>query len=512
MSFSGRAKIISNTLMLYIRMLLILLVSLYTVRLLLNILGVIDYGIYNVVGSVVSMFSFISYSLSVATQRYFSFEIGCGNRQRLIQTFQIVLIIYGTLAIFLFFTIEVLGYWFLTHQLVIPSDRIEAAKWILHFSSLSFLITIMTIPFNAMIIAKERMEAFALISILEALLKLIAVYLLSVISADHLKTYSILVFLSTLLINLSYFIYCKTRFSECILNFFWDNKIFKSIISFAGWNFFGSLASVVNSQGINLLINIFFGPAINAARGIAYQANALVNQFVLNFSTALNPQITKLYAAKDSDNLRNTVFSGSKFSFFLVLIIAVPLLYETQFVLKVWLKTVPPFSILFFQLVVVNVLIDSLSVPFQAAIQATGIIRTYQTIIGGLLLMNLPLSYLFFTAGYPPQSCFIISIGISIIGFVARLFFIQHQLQMSVALYFKQVVLKIFLVCLLIFPFLWILKTNIIMSPSYLSSIGFIFVSVFVSVFVIYWAGFSRHEKNYLYQLFVRFIQKIKKQ
>jgi O-antigen/teichoic acid export membrane protein len=388
-------RIARNTLLLYFRMLLTMVVSLYTVRVVLNTLGIVDYGIFNVVAGIVTTFSFLSVTLATATQRFFSFELGRNNYEQLKKTFSMTMTIYIMVAIIILVLAETLGLWFLNTKMSIPAERMEAANWIYQFSILSFMMTMFTIPYDAAIIAHERMDVYAYVSMIEVSLKLLIVYLLMIVSMDKLKLYAILILGVTTIITLIYRTYCQKKFDECHYSFYWDSNLFKTIAGYSGWNLFGSLAGVFNDQGINILLNIFFNPVINAARGIAFQISNSINLFVSNFSTAVNPQIIKYYAQNENQKMQTLVFQSSKFSYFLLFIITMPVLLETNLILSLWLKAVPEYVVLFTRLVIITTLIDSLSGPLITSALATGKIKYYQIIIGGFKLFNLPICFFF---------------------------------------------------------------------------------------------------------------------
>ncbi|MGC8823778.1 MAG: lipopolysaccharide biosynthesis protein [Bacteroidales bacterium] len=505
MTVYNKNKIIANTFMLYVRMFVILSISLFTVRLLLKILGVVDYGVYSVVGSLVSIFAFLSDSLSTATQRFFAIEIAKNDLKKLNELFNIFLRLYFILAIVLAIIAEVIGMWLLQHYLNIPSDRFVAAKIVFHASVITFCISILTIPFQALIIAFEKMNFFALISILEASMKLGIVMLLSVISFDKLVTYGLLVLLSSITIASVYFMIIHRHFKTIKIFKFWDINQLKKILSFSGWNIFGSLAAVLNIHGINILINIFFGPLLNASRGIAVQVNTLVNQFVMNFSVAVNPQITKLYAIGDIFSMQNLVYKSSKFSFLLILIPAVPLIFETEFFLSLWLGKIPAYTAIFIKLILLNTLIDSLSYSFRMAVQATAKIKYYQIIVGGLLLFNVPVSYIFYKLGYKVEYCFYVSIAIALICMVVRLLFVKKLLNFSVRNYLFHYVANMMILCLLII-LLYNLRYSVTLP---VNSIIFILFELVLTLVLAYFIGLNSSERTYILGKIKAYIKQI---
>lgn len=338
---SSSKRIAKNTLMLYFRQILIMLVSLYTVRVILNTLGAVDYGIYNVVAGVVTMFGFLSGAMATASQRYFAFEMGRGNKEGLRKVFCITFTIYILLALIILLLAETIGLWFVNHKLVISEERIVAARWIYQFAVLSFMVSLLTTPYMAAIIAHENMKIYAYMSVVDAVLKLGIVYVLQILPYDKLIVYGALLLTVTGISTAVYRLYCKSRYSECHYRFEWDKNLYREILSYSGWNLFGASIGIVKNQIINILLNMFFGPLVNAARGIAAQVNGAVTSFSGNFSTAMRPQIIKSYAAQNHDETIKLVQRGCKGTFFLMYLFALPLMIETPYVLTLWLKQPP---------------------------------------------------------------------------------------------------------------------------------------------------------------------------
>jgi O-antigen/teichoic acid export membrane protein len=474
-------------------------VTLFTVRVVLKTLGTVDYGIYNVVGGIVVMFSFFSNTMASASQRFFAFELGRNDIPQLKKTFSLTITIYTIIAVIVLLLAETLGLWLLNTQMVIPAERIEAANWIYQFSILSFLITIMTIPFNAAIIAHENMKVYAYISIVEVVLKLLIVYILVYFSFDKLKLYACLMFLVTCIITFIYRTVCKRKYDECRFRFYWDKKLFYSLMSYSGWNLFGAVAGMLNNQGINILLNIFFGPVVNAARAIAYRVNDAVNQFVMNFLTAVRPQITKYYAAEENDKMMKLVFQSSKFSYFLLFLLSMPVLLETNFIFDVWLRETPQYVVLFTRLVIITALIDSLSYSLVTAALATGKIKQYQIVVGGILLFNLPISYCFLKLGFPPQTTMYISIIISSICLFLRLWLLRKMVGLSMREYSKMVLLAVLLV-----SFTTYIIPSILVLTMEENFTRFIIVSItglMTSFLAIYFIGLSVNERHFFVQV-----------
>lgn len=477
-------------------MILTMLVTLYTSRIVLNTLGVEDFGIYNVVGGFVTMFGFLNSAMSSATQRFLAFEIGKKDRIQIGNVFSMSINIHLLIALIVLVLAETIGLWFVNNQLTIPSDRLTAANWVFQFSILSLIVSMLSVPYNAIIIAYERMGVFAWVSIIEVALKLILVLMLQFLGFDKLVLYSILMFGVSILIRLIYGIYCNRNFQESKYRFYWDKPLFKTLMSFAGWNLWGSTAGVFYGQGINVLLNIFFGPTVNAARGIAYQIKGAVFRFVQSFQTAMNPQIIKSYATNDSIYMNQLIMQGSKYSYFLLYAMSLPILLETAIILKLWLKIVPEYTVIFSQLVIVNILIDSVSGPLMTAAQATGKIKLYQGVIGGLLILILPFSYLFLRLGYPPEVTLYVSILMSILALFARLIIIHHLIGLSVMDFTINVIVKVLFVSVIAFIIPFIIKN--MFSQSILRLILLSFASTISVLASIFFIGLSSSERLFV--------------
>ena len=440
---SNNKRIAKNTLMLYVRMLFSMIVSLYTSRVVLQTLGVEDYGIFNVVGGVITMFTFINAAMVSSTQRYLNFELAKGNSQKLRSVFNTSLQIHGLIAIAIIVLGETLGLWFVLNKLVIPESRMTAALWVYQCSILACCVTILSAPYNADIIAHEKMSAFAYISILEVSLKLLIVYLLFVSPIDKLIAYAILTLSVQLLIRFIYSRYCHKHFEESYIEFNFNKALFKEMSGFAGWSFFGNLAAILYTQGLNMMLNIFFGPVVNAARGIAVQVQSAVQQFVSGFQTALNPQITKNYAVGNLEQMHNLMFRSARFSFLLLFFLSLPVLLETDFLLTVWLKNVPDNAVIFTQIMICISLIYTTSNPCVIANQATGKVKVYQMVVGGILLTILPISYILLKLGAPAYSVFIVHFCVETVAQFSRMFMLRKLINLPLWQYMKNIYIPI---------------------------------------------------------------------
>lgn len=448
-SSSNNKRIFKNTIFLYVRMFIILVVSLYTSRVVLRTLGEVDYGIYNVVGGVVAMLGFLSNTMSSATQRFLSFEIGKGNKDKLKKVFSSSVFLFILFSLVCLILAETIGLWFVYSKMNIPVERRDAAMFVFHFSVMTFVVSIIRIPYNALIIARERMDFYSKISILEVVLKLSIVYLLVSGSFDKLKLYGLLMFTVVLLVTFGYWIFCRLQFEESKLQLKkHDIEIYKGILSFSGWSLFGSLSNMLMDQGVNILLNMFFGPAVNAARGIAYQIKAQVMSFVGGFQTATNPQIIKYYSVGQTDEMKKLLFRGSKITFYLLLLISLPIFIEMEYILSLWLHNTPNWTAIFARLVLLIVLVDSLSGCIIPAIQATAKIKWYQIKVGITKMINLPITFFLFTMGFNPSYAMIVSIFLNFICLFVRLKELNKHIDIPAIEYFKEVVYYDFIVTL----------------------------------------------------------------
>ncbi len=420
-----------------------MIVSLYTSRVVLNTLGVEDYGVYNVTGGVVAMFSFFNTAMSSATQRYITFALGKGDKQRLNVIFNTAVVIHLGISLCVLILGETIGLWFVMSKLVIPAERSVAAMWVYQCSILTSLVSIMSVPYNADIVANEKMSAFAYISILEVILKLLIVFVLVIIPADKLISYAILVVCVQLIIRYIYVSYCSRHFEEAKIKKVFDKSLFKEMASFAGWSFFGNFACILYGQGVNMLLNIFFGPVVNAARGVAIQVQTAVHQFAGSFQMAINPQITKSYASGSLLQMHSLMCRSSRFSFYLLFFLIFPILLETDFILTLWLKNVPDNAVIFTQIMLCIMLLNPFSSPLTIANQATGMIRFYQIVVGCTLMTIFPISYLVLWWGAPAYAVFCVHFIIEGIALILRMIMLKKLISLSLIEYVKNVYLPI---------------------------------------------------------------------
>ena len=450
------ARLAKNTVLLYFRMFLMMCINLYTSRIVLHTLGVEDYGIYNVVGGVVVMLEFINDSMTASTQRFLSFELGTGNKQKLREVFSTSINIHLIISLIIVLLGETIGLWFLHEKMVIPPERMVAAEWCFQLSIFTSVLNVLSYPYISAIIAHEKMSSFAYIAILDAVLKLVLVYLLLVFDYDRLIFYAILYAAEKLLIRMVYNIYCVRNFDECKYRWFFRKDLFKEMASFAGWKMWGELALVFYTQGLDILLNVFFGPVVNAARAAAAYAQTAVGSFASNFQTAINPQIMKTYASEQLKETHQLIYRGSRLTFCLLLTICLPLIVETPAVLGIWLKEVPDGSVTFLRLLLVILMIRQSTSVLVTTVAATGNIKKYEITMGVLMLSILPIAYIVLKMGGNPSSVFVVYLFIAFIGYFVSLYIILPLIKLSLTDYINYSIKRCALVLILslVLPFL----------------------------------------------------------
>lgn len=493
-SSTNNTRIAKNTILLYFRTILIMIVSLYTSRVVLNTLGVEDFGIYQAVGGVIAMFAVISGALSNSISRYITFGLGKGDLDNLNRIFctsmNIQLLISGIVLILC----EIGGVWFLNEKMNIPGDRLIAANWILQCSLITFLIGLLSTPYNACIIAHEHMNAFAYFSILDVVLKLAVIFALSLSPFDKLMTYGVLLVVVSLVIRIIYGIYCGKNFLECRYKLLYDKPLFREMLGFAGWNFFTNAAYIFNTQGISILVNMYFGVTLNAARGIATQVDGAVKQFVESFSMAVNPQITKSYAAGDNERMNYLICKGARFSFFLLFVFCLPILYETQYILTLWLKIVPDYTVAFVRLSCVGSMITCLGTTGYTACMATGRIRDYViwiTLSGSMVFF---ITWFAYNQGASVVATYWIYIVVYIIVQIIRLILMKRMLKFNPMVWIKEVLGRIMLptIISLIFPTI----ITFLLNESFIRVVTTSIVCVISSSLSILYLGMTRSERT----------------
>lgn len=443
---SNNKQLAKNTIFLYFRMLLIMGVTLYTSRIVLKILGEEDFGLYNVVGGIVIMFTFLNGSLGGATSRFITFELGRKNESKLNQIFNVALSIHIFIALIVIFLAETIGLYFFYEKMTIPEDRLNAAFWVYQISILTCVFSFTQVPYNATIIAHENMKIYAYVGIVEAFLRLIIVYMLAMSPIDKLIFYAILLCCIQIGVMLFYRFYCNKHFIECKLKICKDKQLYKNMFSFAGSDMIGSISGLLQGQGLNLLLNVFFGPIINAARGIAYQVQGAVTQFGNNFMTAVRPRIIKLYAEEKIEEMMRLVKNSSCFSFYLMWMISFPICLEAHYILSLWLGKYPEHTISFLRLIIILCLIQTLKTPRTIVFHATGQLKLVNMVVGGILCSAFPIAYLLLKWGGAPESVFIAANVTMIISEFVSLLILKRYINFSI----KNYILNVHFRCLIV--------------------------------------------------------------
>ncbi len=489
-------RIAKNTLLLYVRMIVIMLISLYTSRVVLRVLGVEDFGVYNVVGGAVGMMALLTASMGSAISRFLTFELGTGDKEKLHRVFCTSVNIQLLFSIIAIIIGETVGLWFLYNKLNIPAERIDAAFWVMQLSLGSFVLSLLNAPFNACIISHERMGVFALVGMCSACFKLCFIILLEYTPWDKLITYAAILFGIETAVRIFYGIYCSSKFSECKYQLRMDRNLTKQMFSFAGWNLFGSGSYLLMNTGVNMLVNIYFNVAMNTARGIATQVEHSVASFYSNFTTALNPQITKQIAQKDYASSNKLIATGAKAAFFLSLMVSMPVLLEMEYLLRLWLEIVPDYAATFAQLTLIAQLVSVISIPLVTAMLASGKIRKYQIIVGSLGFLVFFVSWLLFELGFGPEAPYIVIIIVFILQLLTRLILLIELVKLDTKNFITNVLLR----CLTVS----IIGCMIPIIISYTMEEGFArlvlvcLASVFSTVIAAYLIGINRHEREYL--------------
>lgn len=495
MSSVNTKKIAQNTLLLYIRMLLLLVVSLYTSRVILKVLGIDDYGIYNLIAGFVTFLTFISNSLVSAMQRYFNVALGKNDLQNYRDVFSMsinILVLFSCLILILG---ETVGLWFVMKHLNIPPNRYEASIIVYQFSLLTFVANTLRTPFHASIIAHERMSFYAYISLAEVFLRLGMVFLLTIMPGDHLIMYSIVYLFVIVLVNAIYMIYCRNKFQVCSYKYKKDKELFKDLLNFSGWSLMGQASVVVKNQGEAIFINKFFSVAANAAMGVATQVAGALELFVSNFQTAFNPQLIQSYASKDLDIHKKLLFRASKFSYFLLLIFLIPVVTHIDFILNLWLAEVPKYTNYFVAFILISYLFNAISTPFVTSLFATGAIKCYQISLGIIFLSGLTIVYFALFFGAEPYSVSIVAIFIQMVLLVFRLYFTHRHIGFSYRQFGAEVLVPVVMVTILsIIPSI-ILKG---LSTNIWQGVLSIIIEMACTGLLILFLGMSNSERNYI--------------
>lgn len=503
---SSNRQIAKNAVLLYIRMGIIMLVQLYTSRVVLMALGFTDYGLYNVIGGIVVLFSFINGAMTGSTERYILYELGKGDFESLKSVFRSSIQLHAIIAVIIVVLTEPVGLWLIFNEMQIPEGRLTTALIVFQLSIVSTVINVLCVPYNATIIAHERMNIFAYVSIVDVLVRLLIVYLLLLIEDGRLVAYAAMLLVAQLGLRLFYGYYCHRHFKETIYTHIINKPQLKEMISFSGWNLLGNIAAVLNTQGLNILLNIFFGPVVNAARGIAVAVQMNVNQFSGNFQTAIIPELTKSYAAGEYNKTLVLMHRACRFSFFLLFIVVLPILFEADGILEVWLKDVPADSPLFVRILLLCLLIWAVTGPLTTVAYASGDIKRLNTVCSIIVLTALPISWLVLKAGAPAYSVFLVVLVVEIFSFAARLLILRGIIHYSIRSFINDVLQRIIIVAL--FSFVVTLIPFVYIPSGILRMLVVCVVAVGTAIFSSLFLGMSKGEREFIYNIVVSRIKR----
>lgn len=503
-------RILKNTLLLYVRMFITLSISLFTTRVVFQVLGINDMGIYNLVGGVISMLGILTSTMAGSSQRFISFELGKGELSSMKNVFSSILLIHIVLALLLFVVAEVLGTWFVNTQLVIDESRMYAANWVYQMSVLTFVVGIVTVPFTASIMAHEKMGIYAYFSILDVIMKLVIIYVLIYIDGDNLIWYSVLLAIASLLSSSINIIYSYRKFEECCFKIYYDKALFKSIFAFSGWNLIGQTIIISNAQVVNILLNLFYGTAVNGARGIAQRINAVVVQFVYQFQAALKPPIIKSYAADDIQRSTQLIVSGMKMCFLLMMILSMPIIICTDEILTLWLGESPEYTSNFVRLLIIDTLIDTMTGPIEAGINATGKIKKIRIYTSIVLLVIIPVSYILLKLGFSPYWVLLTNVITTIITLLIRIKILSDMFSLHTILIIRQTLVICYCTFLLSI-LLPLLIYNYMNCGLYAKTAVILACCLFSGILFSYFIAMNKQEKFFINKVIVQFINRIKK-
>lgn len=494
---NSNKRIVKNTMFMYMRMLLIMVVSLFTSRVILKTLGEQDFGIYNIVGGVVVMFTFISNAMASGTQRHLSYELGKPNGD-VPTIFSACLKIHIYLAFIIFILAETIGLWFVNTKMNLPNERMDVVAWIYQFSIVSCMISIIQTPFTAAILSYEKMSFYAYLSIYDVLMKLGILYILMELAFDKLMLYGLLLLVIQITTFVIYAIYCHAKLHDIRIVKVKDSTLYKKLLSFSVWALFGAFANVGYQQGVNIIVNLFYGVTLNAAVGIANQVNSAVMQFVSGFQQALNPQLIQAEASKDRQRQLSLILKSSKFSFLIMMCIAYPLIMNLDYVLHLWLDSYPAYTRDICMFIMLGALLETISGPLWVTIFATGNIKIYQIVISLILLLNLPLSYIAGNLGIPPQGMYIIRIVLFIVALVTRVCFLSKYINLNSKVFVKSVVLPLSLIALLLTAVYVITISYNLFATSFIQLVYQSILNVIIVLLFSYYIGLNQSEREFV--------------
>lgn len=505
---SNNKRIAKNTAFLYIRMLVVMAVTLYTSRIILEGLGIEDYGIYNVVGGLAASFMFFSSSLSNSTQRFLNIALGNNNNGLLKKIFNLSLLVYGCIALLVFVVIALFGHWLLDVKLVIPQDRMTAANCVLWCFNLSLCLTFIGTAYDSVLIAHENMKIFAWVGILDAFLKLAIAFVILFVDSDKLIIYSVLIMFATLVTRLIPAIYCHKIYEECKVTLVWDLSLFKSLFGFTGWNLVGCFVYMLNNQGISILLNIFFGPVVNAAKGIATQVDSAVNNFAINFFVAVRPQIVKQYAQGRIQEMVRLLFNSSRYGFYLLWIISLPLMLRIDYVLHIWLTEVPEYTSQFVIWIMIYNLINVLTNPWWSAIQAVGRLRLYTIIGSGVFLLAFPIGWICLYHGLLPTSVFQVLCIVRLIYIAVTINIVRRYIKFSRWQYIRDTIFPICSVVILTTIVTYYIN-GLLHQNSFVMLVAMVGITLGINFGIIFLLS-SKSERQLLKQQFIKFKSKFR--
>ena len=491
-------RLARNTIALYLRTALMLVINLYTSSVVLQVLGVDDFAIYSIIGNFVGTFTIITSTLTIATQRFITYEIGQGSETDIRRTFSTSLSLHLIIAILLVFLCEIIGMWYINTKMVVPLERIDAAQMVFHCSLIAMLFQFISIPYSSLIIAYEHMNAWAWISVAEVLLKLVGVLILPTLpnGFDYLVWYAVFIVIAAIVVRITYSIYCRFKFPFCSYEWSLDRKQVREMSSFMGWNILGFGADIVSKQCITLLINAFFALAVSAARGIAIQVESNVTNFARQIVIAFNPQITKTFAANEKEVTVRLVRSGAKFGYFLFLFMALPLIIETPAILKLWLGEYPDYSVTFVRLSLISSLILSLTYTLDTTVLASGKIKWFQTLSALMLMMIFPLTYLLYRLGFPAYSCYLSAIAMTTVMLIIKAMIATRTLDGYQLDFFRLILFKCIPVTLLTFLPMLMLKHWVLPGCNYGIMLVNVLICLIWSALIVFWLGFNESERD----------------
>lgn len=495
MSHSANKRIAKNTAFLYIRMILILIVSIYTTRIVLNALGVVDYGINNVVAGFVSMFAFLNTSMANGIQRFYNFTLGQKDTN-ITNIYNTALQIQSVLAIIILLLLETVGLWYMYNEMKIPSERFDTALWCFQFAVMSTTLLIMQAPYASAIMAYEKMDYYACVGMVDVIAKLLIAYLLTISDMDKLMLYSFLNLLVSLITFLLYFVYSKYKFKDLRFKFAIDRSLFKPMLSFSGWNIFGTFAYMLKGQGLNLLLNFYFGPIVNSARGVSNMIMSALQGFQANIVIAFRPQIVQSYSREEYERVLHLFYSLSRISFLMLTIMSLPIILEINYILKVWLgDAVPEYTKSFTILILLNMIVSSLTTPLSQIVHATGKMRTYQLVTSLIVFLIVPISWLLLRFGYNPNAVYYTSLIITIINQIVCNIVVKKIFPYSLMEYFKAVIVPCFILLGLSFILPNLLIINI-MEESFIRLVITTSISILLSCIIAYFVVLNKMERN----------------